>query len=91
MKVEACKICDNNHDRCKFACNCSTLVEVGDNEPEKQISDQLKSLEGYINDIPLVIDPCKMCKHHSETNGYEEFCHDCCWFYSSGFEAGGTK
>ncbi len=29
MKIEACKICDNNHDRCKFACNCSTLVEVG--------------------------------------------------------------
>ena len=26
--VEACKICDNRCNYCKFACNCSTLVEV---------------------------------------------------------------
>lgn len=56
-----------------------------------KISDQLKSLEGYINDIPLIIDPCKMCKHHSEEKGYDVFCHVCCWFYNSEFEAGGTK
>lgn len=28
QKVEACKICDNKCDSCKFACNCSELVEV---------------------------------------------------------------
>lgn len=104
MKVEACKICDNNHDRCKFACNCSTLVEVGGDEPEQKISDQLKSLEGYINDIPLVIDPCKMCgvykkngEHydhgHQDKNGdwVEGTCKECCWYYDSKFEAGGTQ
>ena len=26
--VEACKICDNNCDYCRFNCNCSTLVEA---------------------------------------------------------------
>ena len=90
MKVEACKICDNNHAYCKYGNNCSTLVEVGGDEPEKQISDQLKSLEGYINDIPLVIDPCNICKHHTQLQ-YEEGCHECTWFYDSKFEAGGTK
>lgn len=26
--VEACKICDNNCGYCRFACNCSTEVEI---------------------------------------------------------------
>lgn len=26
--IEACKICDNRHEYCKFNCNCSTLVRV---------------------------------------------------------------
>ena len=26
--VEACKICDNNCGYCKYACNCSTEVEI---------------------------------------------------------------
>lgn len=28
---------------------------------KNKIKEQLKSYEGYINDIPLVIDPCKQC------------------------------
>ena len=28
LKVEACKICDNNCGYCKYACNCSTEVDV---------------------------------------------------------------
>lgn len=28
LKVEACKICDNNCGYCKYACNCSTEVDA---------------------------------------------------------------
>ena len=52
---------------------------------KKELKEQLKSYEGYINDIPLVIDPCKICKNHSET-GYAEKCRSCCWYYDSKFE-----
>ena len=67
---------------------------------QKKLKDQLESYEGYINDIPLVIDPCKMCKVYKANNGYEtghynsleEFengtCTDCCWYYDSKFEVG---
>ena len=27
-KVEACKICDNRCNYCKFACNCNEEVEI---------------------------------------------------------------
>lgn len=55
---------------------------------KKELKEQLESYEGYINDIPLVIDPCKMCKNHSEEKGYDEKCATCCWFYDSKFEVG---
>ena len=65
---------------------------------KKELKEQLKSYEGYINDIPLVIDPCKMCKVYKEHNGYDAgdrlvnnewrkgICDNCCWFYDSKFE-----
>ena len=53
---------------------------------KKELKEQLKSYEGYINDIPLVINPCKQCKNHSEEKGYEAVCATCCWFYDSKFE-----
>lgn len=65
---------------------------------QKELKDQLKSYEGYINDIPLVIDPCKMCKIYKDHNGYDigdrlvngvwqkGYCDDCCWCYNSKFE-----
>ena len=64
---------------------------------KKELKEQLKSYEGYINDIPLVIDPCKMCKIYKKHNGYfmDEYkngewkdgaCKECCWFYDSKFE-----
>jgi hypothetical protein len=70
---------------------------------EQKISDQLKSLEEYINDIPMAIDPCKICKIYKKNDGYDFAhqdekgswekgpCNECCWFYASNFEAGGTK
>ena len=69
------------------------------NEHES-VTTQLKSYEGYINDIPLVIDPCKMCKVYKEKGGYdtghfdsngdwvEGACKMCCWYYDSKFEIG---
>ena len=61
---------------------------------KKELKEQLKSYEGYINDIPLVIDPCKMCKHKDHTQkafqrNYDiEICKECCWWYPSKFEMG---
>lgn len=54
------------------------------NKPE--LKDQLKSFEIYINDITLVIDPCRMCRNHDESKGFNEMCSMCCWFYDSKFE-----
>lgn len=67
--------------------------------PKKELKDQLKSFESYINDIPNVIDPCKICKVYRKNKGYDvgtydkkkdEFiagkCPQCCWFYDSKFE-----
>ena len=68
---------------------------------KNEIKEQLKSYEGYINDIPLVIDPCKMCKVYKKNKGYdmghydrkkdeyiEGVCKSCCWYYDSKFEIG---
>ena len=68
---------------------------------KKDLKEQLKSYEGYINDIPLVIDPCKQCKVFKENKGYEISirvdtclykdgrCKECCWYYDSKFEVQG--
>lgn len=61
--------------------------------------DQIKGFEETINNIPLVVDPCKMCKIYKKHNGWfmGEFkkgewvdgaCKMCCWFYDSKFEVG---
>ena len=57
---------------------------------KNELKEQLESYEGYINDIPLVIDPCKMCKlidKNKETHVDNCFvCQSCCWYYDSKFE-----
>ena len=66
---------------------------------KKELKEQLKSYESYINDIPLVIDPCKQCKTYKKNKGYDmghydrkkdEWvpgnCNACSWFYDSKFE-----
>jgi hypothetical protein len=30
---------------------------------------------------------CSLCVHHSEADGYEDECGDCCHFYGDHFEA----
>ena len=51
-----------------------------------ELKDQLKSLESYFNDVPLVLDPCKICKNYDEEKGYKEKCYTCCYWYGSNFE-----
>lgn len=58
--------------------------------PKKELKDQLESFSSYINDIPLVIDPCKLCKYidkdkesHSD---HIDVCKECSWYYPSKFE-----
>ena len=56
---------------------------------KNEIKEQLKSYEGYINDIPLVIDPCRQCKNVERKNEEQvEKCRLCCWYYTSSFEIG---
>lgn len=46
---------------------------------------KLKVLESYINDVPLIVDPCRLCKH--KVNGrYQNECGECCYYYASKFE-----
>lgn len=52
-----------------------------------ELESQLKSYESYINDIPLVIDPCRQCKNEErKTEEQIEKCRLCCWYYASSFE-----
>ena len=65
---------------------------------KKELKEQLKSYEGYVNDIPLVIDPCKQCKVYKKKDCWDSgdrlvnnewrkgICDNCCWFYDSKFE-----
>ena len=61
-----------------------------------------KSFADLIKNIPLCINPCKMCKTYKKHNGWfmsefkdgeweEGTCKQCCWFYDSMFEIGGKK
>jgi len=77
------------------------VVSIGGSVKNTELKDQLESYEGYINDIPLVIDPCKMCKIYKAKGGYDtghfdsdgqwddsNSCKMCCWYYDSKFEVG---
>lgn len=57
---------------------------------KNKFSDQLQVLESYINDIPLIINPCKECDFIDD-NGEShiknvETCKRCCWYYGSNFK-----
>ena len=55
-----------------------------------ELNKQLQELESKISDIALIIDPCKMCRHHDEDKGYAEECYQCCWYYDSQFKVEGV-
>ena len=53
-------------------------------------------LESYINDIPLVINPCRLCVNCTGVQDglithLVENCKDCCYFYGSKFEVKKVK
>lgn len=57
----------------------------------KKTNEQLQSFESYINDIPLVINPCRLCVNCTGVRGditthLTENCVDCCYFYGSNFK-----
>ena len=52
-----------------------------------------KDLTETIKNIPLCVDPCKMCKRNKNRKKRDfmpdydlEICKECCWFYDSKFE-----
>lgn len=58
----------------------------------EDMNKQTAILENYINDIPLIIDPCRLCVNCTGVRGditthLTENCKDCCYFYGSKFEA----
>lgn len=58
-------------------------------EMSKELKEQLDVLETYINDVPMIITPCRSCKlidDNKEThNDNMDLCRLCCWFYDSQF------
>ena len=45
----------------------------------------LDVLEKYINDIPLILDPCRVCENKKDGE-YKEICTDCMYYYGSQFK-----
>ena len=58
----------------------------------QNVKDQLDVLESYIDDLPMVIDPCRICKYIDEDkmlhHNHADVCEKCCWYYDSKFEVG---
>ena len=57
---------------------------------KQELKNQLESLESF-NDVPLALDPCKMCLNYDEEKGYKEKCSTCCYWYGSNFEVKNIK
>lgn len=56
----------------------------------KALKEQLQILETYINDVPLIIDPCRECKWIDDNRESHikntDMCKQCCWYYDSQFK-----
>ena len=55
-------------------------------EAINQTDIQISILENYINDIPLIMDPCNLCENKKDGNYNTKICIDCCFYYSSCFK-----
>lgn len=51
----------------------------------KKQQSELEVLEKYINDIPLVLDPCRLCENKKQ-NEYQVVCRECMYYYGSNFK-----
>lgn len=45
---------------------------------------ELNVLENYINDIPMIVNPCRLCINKKDET-HSKKCVDCCFFYGSQF------
>ena len=45
---------------------------------------ELNVLENYINGIPMIVNPCRLCVNKKDET-HSEKCIDCCFFYGSQF------
>ena len=56
---------------------------------KKELEEQLDVLETYINDVPLIIAPCRMCVFIDDNKQSHvkntDMCKQCCWYYDSQF------
>ena len=53
---------------------------------KNELREDLEVCENYINDVPNIFDPCKMCENWNEKEGYKAGeCGECCWYYASKF------
>ena len=50
------------------------------------LREDLEVCENYINDVPNIFDPCKLCVNWDEKTCYNEDCRECCWYYASKFK-----
>lgn len=51
----------------------------------KKQQSELEVLEKYINDIPLILDPCRLCENKKQ-NEYQVVCRECMYYYGSNFK-----
>ena len=53
---------------------------------KNELRKDLEVCENYINDVPNIFDPCKLCVNWDEKTCYNEDCRECCWYYASKFK-----
>ena len=50
---------------------------------ENKLYSNLQVLENYINDVPMIINPCRLCENCNDEIHNTKVCVDCCYFYGS--------
>jgi hypothetical protein len=53
---------------------------------KKRLYNNLQVLENYINDVPMIINPCRSCENCINEIHNTKVCIDCCYFYDSQFK-----
>ena len=70
-------------------------LEIHKGARMEELNTQIKVLENYINDVPLVVDPCPMCDYiDADKQGHTKnrnICTECCYYYNSKFKTGGRN
>ena len=54
---------------------------------KKEVEKDIEAMERYFNELPALMDPCKICKHKEEDTGHDiTICPKCCYYHPSLFE-----